>query len=670
MKIDRFLTRRIYILVAVMSLWSAAIGGRLFFLHVVHSAEYRQLAERQQQRRLDVSPRRGIIYDRNGNELAASIKVDSLFADPDEIQDLEKTAKRLSALTGISKSELIQKFRSPRSFVWIKRKLKDAEAAAIRNAKIPGMYFQQEDMRYYPKKELAAHVLGYVDIDEKGLGGLEYRYNSSIRGEAGTLLVMKDAKGRRFDSVEQPVKAGANLITTIDENIQYIVEKELRAAIETLRPKGASAIVMDPRSGEILGMANYPSFNPNAYAEYGSQAWINRSVSNTYEPGSTFKIVTTASALEEGLTDPDELIDCQMGSINVFGRVVRDHKKFGLLTVTQIIEKSSDVGVIKLALRVGNDRFADYIDRMGFGKPTNIDLPGEERGLSKPASRWHKSSIGSIAMGQEIGVTPLQIVRMVATVANGGILYRPYVVKKVEHPQDGLLSETEPLGERVISTDTAAKLRSMMEVVVTDGTGVAGRLEGYTAAGKTGTAQKIDETGRYSRTAHIASFAGFAPASNPVVSIIVVVDEPRYGLHHGSQVAPLFKRIAEQTLRYMSIPPDVPSYAPQYTVKEKKPAKPQPRSVAPVYDRRSLVTPVSSSGADGRYIASAEFGDVLVPDFYGKSLRQVTEEALKAGIRLRSIGSGAAVDQVPLPGSSVRSGATIQVRFSSRVGGQ
>jgi len=307
---------------------------------------------------------------------------------------------------------------------------------------------------------------------------------------------------------------------------------------------------------------------------------------------------------------------------------------------------------------------------MGFGKPTNIDLPGEERGLSKPASRWHKTSIGSIAMGQEIGVTPLQIVRMVATVANGGILYRPYVVKKVEHPQNGLLSETEPHGERVISSDTAAKLRNMLEIVVTDGTGVAGRLEGYTAAGKTGTAQKIDETGRYSRTAHIASFAGFAPASNPVVSIIVVVDEPRYGLHHGSQVAPLFKRIAEQTLRYMSIPPDVPSYAPQYTVKEKKPAKPVPRSVAPVYDRRSLVTPVSSSGADGRYIASAEFGDVLVPDFYGKSLRQVTEEALKAGIRLQSIGSGAAVDQFPLPGSSVRSGATIQVRFSSRVGGQ
>jgi cell division protein FtsI (penicillin-binding protein 3) len=356
-----------------------------------------------------------------------------------------------------------------------------------------------------------------------------------------------------------------------------------------------------------------------------------------------------------------------MGSINVFGRIVRDHKKFGLLTVTQIIEKSSDVGAIKLALRVGNDRFAGYIDRLGFGKPTTVDLPGEERGLAKPASRWTKSSIGSIAMGQEIGVTPLQIVRMVSAVANGGLLYRPYIVKRVEHPQNGLLSETEPHGERVISIDTAAKLRDMLEVVVTDGTATSGKLEGYTAAGKTGTAQKIDATRRYSRTAHVASFAGFAPVSNPVVSIIVMVDEPVYGQHHGSQVAPVFKRIAEQVLRYMSVPPDVPSYAPQYTVKQ-----PEKRSLAreSVQTRRPSLLMVSSSDMDRPYNASDSLREVTVPDFYGKSLRQVTEESLKTGLRLQSIGSGAAVEQLPLPGTSVRSGARVQVRFSSRVGGE
>src|SRR5262245_2067834 len=437
MKRETSLTRRVYVLIAVMAVWAAIIGVRLYFLHVVHSADYRQRAERQQQRRLEVNPRRGVIYDRNGNELAISIKVDSLFAVPDEIEDVDKTAKTVSKMIGIPKNDLQEKLQSTRSFVWVKRKLSGSETAAIRKAKLPGIYFQKEDMRYYPKRELAAHVLGYVDIDEKGLGGLEYRYNGNIRGEAGRVLVMTDARGRSFNSVEQPVAPGADLVTTIDENIQYIAEKELKSAVEQMRPKGASAIVMDPKSGEILAMANYPTFNPNEYTKYSAEAWINRAVSHTYEPGSTFKIVTTASALEEGLADPNELIDCQMGSINVFGRIVHDHKPFGLLTVTQIIQKSSDVGAIKLALRVGNDRFSDYIGRLGFGKPTDIDLPGEERGLAKPSSRWTKSSIGSIAMGQEIGVTPLQIVRMISAVANGGILYHPYVVKKVQHPQSG-----------------------------------------------------------------------------------------------------------------------------------------------------------------------------------------------------------------------------------------
>ena len=289
---------------------------------------------------------------------------------------------------------------------------------------------------------------------------------------------------------------------------------------------------MDPRSGEILAMGNYPTFNPNEYAKYPPQYWMNRSVGHTYEPGSTFKIVTAASAFEEGLADPNELIDCQNGQITVFGRVIHDWKKFGMLTVKQIMQNSSDVGAIKLGLRVGDERFQQHIDRLGFGQLTNVDLPGEERGLTKPASRWTKSSIGSISMGQEIGVTPLQIVRMVSAVANGGILYQPYVVKKIQHPQNGTLSETEPHGERVMSAETAAKLQDMLEGVVTNGTAKSSRLAGYTAAGKTGTAQKIDETGRYSATKHVASFAGFAPATNPAISMIVMVDEP-VGAHHG-----------------------------------------------------------------------------------------------------------------------------------------
>jgi membrane peptidoglycan carboxypeptidase len=328
------------------------------------------------------------------------------------------------------------------------------------------------------------------------------------------------------------------------------------------------------------------------------------------------------------------------------------------------------VGAIKLGLRVGDEKFASYIDRMGFGKPTTIDLPAEERGLTKPASRWQKSSIGSIAMGQEIGVTPLQIVRMVSVVANGGILYRPYVVKSVEDAKGTVLTETAPHGERVISADTAAKLQDMLEVVVTEGTATAGKLEGFTAAGKTGTAQKIDETGHYSKTKFVASFAGFAPASNPVIAIIVVVDEPT-GPHMGGEVAaPIFKKVAEPILRYMSVPPDAPSYAPQYAVKQQKP------QVKPARQLVSRHTEPSESGLTPQYLVAdfrpiptepgRGFGDIVVPDFGGKSLREVTEDCLKAGLRLQSIGSGAAVEQMPPPGSTVPAGVRIQVRFSSR----
>jgi cell division protein FtsI (penicillin-binding protein 3) len=653
-------TRRLHLLITAMVLWAAVIGARLYFLHVVHSADYRQRAERQQQRTLDLSPRRGVIYDRNGNELAVSIKVDSVFAVPDEIENLDKTAGTLSSLLGISRQELHGKLGAERSFVWVKRKLNGTEAAAVRKVKLPGIYFQKEDRRFYPKRELAAQVLGYVDIDEKGLGGLEYRYNSLVRGDAGRVLVMTDARGRSFNSIEQPVAPGANLVTTIDENIQYVVDKEAAATAEKTHAKGVSIVVMDPRSGEVLGMGNYPTFNPNEYAKYSPQAWVNQAVSHTYEPGSTFKIVTAASAFEEGLAQPAEVIDCQMGSIMVFGRKIHDWKPFGLLTVKQIMENSSDVGAIKLALRVGDDRFAEHIERMGFGKLTNIELPGEERGTARPASRWTKSSIGSIAMGQEVTVTPLQIVRMVSAVANGGILYQPYIVKKVQHPQNGILSETEPHGERVISAETAAKLQDMLESVVTEGTAKAGKLEGYTAAGKTGTAQKV-ENGRYSQTKVVASFAGFAPATNPVISMIVMVDEP-IGAHHGGDVAaPVFKRVAEQVLRYMSVPPDVPLYAPQYKIKQEpeRPAKP------PVIEppaAKYIVANFSPRSTD----ESWELGDITVPNFEGKSLRQVTEESLKAGLRLQSIGSGAAVQQMPPAGVSVRAGARVQVRFSTR----
>lgn len=665
MKKDKFLARRVYVLITVMGLWGAAIGARLYFLHVVHSGDFKARAVRQQQRTLDVSPRRGNIYDRKGRELASSIKVDSVFAVPDEIESPEAAAKTLSRLTGVPHKELQRKLETDRSFVWIKRKIKDSEAEAIRKADLAGIYFQQEDKRFYPKRELAAHVLGYVNIDQEGLGGLEYRYNEDVRGEPGRVVVMTDGRRQRYDSVEAPSTPGADLVTTIDENIQFIVEKELQAAADRTRAKHISIVAMDPRNGEVLAMASHPPFNPNEYARYHPSTWNNRGVSQVYEPGSTFKIVTAMAALEENLTTPDERIDCQMGSITIFGHRIRDHKPFGVLSVTEILHKSSDVGIIKLGMRLGDARFAEYIKKMGFGKPTGIDLPGEEKGLFKPASRWSRVSVGAISMGQEIGTTPLQILSMVSSVANGGVLFRPFVVKKVVHPTTGVISETSPDGERVMSTETAIKLQGMLEGVVTDGSAKPGRLDGYRAAGKTGTAQKIDETGRYSRTKHIASFAGYAPASNPVISIIVVVDEP-IGLYNGGTVAaPIFKKITEQVLRYMAIPPDEPEYAPQYTIKDASRAVVPPVAVGAVYDRFQSLIPASYGTESEAEVP----GGIEMPDFHGKSLRQVTEDCLKLGLRVQSVGSGAAVQQNPPPGASVRAGSRVQVRFSTRLGG-
>ena len=668
-------------LIAVMGVWGAVIGIRLYFLHVVQSAELRERADRQQQRTLEVSPRRGIIYDRNNNELAISIKVDSVFAVPDEIKDPIRTAKVLAELTGISRAELVQRFDTDKSFTWIKRKISATEANAIQRATLNGIYFQKEDQRFYPKRELAAHVLGYVNMDDEGGSGLEYKYNDSVRGEPGRVVVMTDARRRSYSRIEQPPTAGANIVTTIDQRIQYIVEKEVREAFARTRAIGISAIVMDPQNGEILAMTSYPNFNPNEYGRSDSSARINRAVNQVYEPGSTFKVLTVGAALEEGLTRPDELIDCQNGWILIAGHRIHDSRPHGLMTVSEVIQHSSDVGAIKLGMRLGEDRFYSYVQRLGFGRATGVDLPGEERGLTKPTDRWSGLTLASMSMGHEIGVTPLQVLAMMSAVANGGILYRPFVVKRIEDPEKGI-RETDPHGERVLSVETTVKLRPMLEDVVSaEGTASRGRLEGYTAAGKTGTAQKIDN-GRYSHTKYWASFAGFTPSTNPALAIIVVVDEA-VGLHQGGQVAaPVFKRIAEQSLHYMSVPSDIPLYSPQYSFRdEKKNREPARQPVAPFVvpgDEDDKALQGSPAGRpqwkvlDAAYAPTATstsddgFGSVAIPDFYGKSLRQVTEQCLKLGVRMRSIGSGAAVQQFPAPGATLQPGGYVQVRFTTQ----
>jgi cell division protein FtsI (penicillin-binding protein 3) len=665
MTMEKAAARRFRLLIALLALWGLVIAARLWSLQVIQAGDFRESAQGWQEETRQVIPPRGKIYDSDLNELAVSSIVEgSVVADPHQIENPKEAAKILSRITGVSYAKLLERLSSKKYSVSIKRKISDAERSAIKKAGLRGVRFEEEYRRFYPNREMAAHVLGYVGVDEEGRGGLEYRYNDIVQGERGEVTLVMDAHGKTFERVEKRPRPGADLITTIDPRVQFIIESELKQAAAQTRATGIYIIAQDPTSGAILGMANHPTFNPNEYLKYKPEVWINRAVSQTYEPGSTFKIVTAAAALEEGLTTPDELIDCLNGHIVLFGHRINDHKPFGILTVSQIMQKSSDVGIIKLGLRVGNDRFADYIGRLGFGRLTSVDLPGDEDGQTKPAHRWTKHSIGSISMGQEIAATPLQIVNMVSAVANGGILYRPYVVQKVKDPLKGI-TETKPFGQRVMSAKTALQLQGMLEEVVTEGTGKNSRLEGYRAAGKTGTAQKIDpKTRAYSRTKYVASFAGFAPASKPLVSIVVVVDEP-VGKHGGGEVAaPIFKRIAEQILVARSVAPDMPDYAPTYVVKPEK----KPEQTVPLPPDHPGVTwkAVDASLTPAMEDRSYEAGDITVPDFAGLTLRTVSEELRKLGLRADATGSGRAVAQQPSPGARVRSGTVVKVRFSVR----
>ena len=665
----------------VALLWTSAVFGRLSYLQLLKHGEYLARAQRQQQRTIEITPKRGIIYDRNLRALAMSVPVKSAFAVPAEIADEALAARLLSSVLGVPQDVLETRMASSRSFVWISRKLPPEKVEAIEALNLNGIYFQDENQRFYPKRDLAAHVLGFVDRDEKGLAGIEYELDSQIRSKGEKIVVMADARQRWFDGGEAQRERGANVVLALDEKIQYIAQRELLAAIEKTHAMAGSVIVMNPNTGEILAMANWPRFNPNVASEAPAESRMNRAVSALYEPGSTFKLITLAAAFDQDITRPSEVFDCENGAIYIAGHRIRDHKPFGLLNVADILAQSSDVGAIKIAVRLGAPRFYEYIRAFGFGAPTGVDLPGESKGILHRLESWSAISIGSVSMGQEIGVTPIQLITAVSAIANGGLLVKPHVVQQIKRgeqvlPTPASLSAAEP--RRVIRPETAATLRRLMEGVVLHGTGPLARLDGWTAAGKTGSAQKIDPaTGRYSPTQLIASFTGFAPINNPAVAILISLDSP-IGLHEGGQVAaPVFKRIAEQVLSYLDVPRDVPL---------------NPRLMEAAYKRQMAgeaaaledfsptdfsgqpdAPPAASNQAEAEVkshtpevtMAADEGGDITVPDFSGKTMREVTEMCLHLGLEPLLVGSNLAVEQRPEAGTQVRRGAKVTVQFGT-----
>jgi len=678
-------SERLLLVASLILICLVAVVGRLGYLQLICHSGYLARAARQQQRTIDITPKRGSIYDRNMDPLAMSIPVDSVFAVPIEVGDAQLAAQLLSRVLAIPSEVLEAKLESAQSFVWIARKVPPDKKEAVEALNLKGIYFQKENQRIYPKRDLAAHVLGFVDLDEKGLAGIEYELDSQIRGKSEKIVVMADARQRWFDRVEAQRERGADVVLTLDEQIQYIAERELAAALAKTHALAGTVVVMHPHDGEILALANWPKFNPNAATEASAEARMNRAVTALYEPGSTFKLITLAAAFDQRIVRPEELFDCENGAVYLAGHRIRDHKPFGLLTVSNILAKSSDVGAIKIALKLGAPKFYDYIRAFGFGQLTGVDLPGESKGLLRRLENWSAISIGSISMGQEVGVTPIQLISAVSAIANGGFLYRPHVVGGLRRdnralPREGVLTPVEP--RRVIQPETAATLRRLMEGVILNGTGKLAHLDGWTAAGKTGSAQKIDpSTGRYSRTQLIASFTGFAPINNPAVSILVSFDSP-VGQHEGGQVAaPVFKRIAEQVLAYLDVPRDVPVEPQliQVAYKDRNASNLAALSDLTPIDFAALpdLPPAESSGTNARRamdkapamtVAVDEGSDIPVPDFSGKTMREVTETCLKLGMDPFLVGSGVAVSQTPAAGMKVRPGAKLTVQFGAPAG--
>jgi cell division protein FtsI (penicillin-binding protein 3) len=574
---------RVLWVLAFFAFWVSTICLRLVWLQVFMHHDYVDRAARQQQRTFEVSPRRGILYDRNLNELAMTVLVDSIYAVPAEIHEADRAplAQALSKVVHTDPSDnftsaerIHARIEASRDFAWVARKQDPEVIAAVKALNLKGVYFQKEFKRFYPSNLIAAQVLGYVGIDDNGLGGIEQKFDEDLHGTPGHMLTAIDARRHVLGSVESDPLPGENLVLSLDANIQFMAEQALDHNMERTKALNGTVVVQDPHTGQILALAVRPTFNPNDFRHATTNLLRNHAVSDVYEPGSTFKLVTYSSALDQKITTPDSMIDCQGGAITIFGRTIHDApgEHYHEITVSKALWESSDVAAVKLAMREGSSDFYKYMRAYGFGDRSGIELPSETRGLLRPVRRWGATSIGSLAIGQEIGVTPVQLVTMVSTIANGGEYLPPRVLLQstdsikgspdlkpnIFHPETGIPDPLPDGAHRVISTMTSAEMRKMMEGVVLYGTGRPAQLNGYSAGGKTGTAQKIDPaTHTYSKTKFVASFVGFAPVNNPAISIAVIMDSPAAGSHFGTSVsAPVFHELAQQILEYLGVPHD------------------------------------------------------------------------------------------------------------------
>jgi len=631
----------------VLTVWAAVVVGRLVQVQIAQGTRYRARAQRQQERRIEIKGSRGSILDREGRELAVSVEAASVYAIPDDIENPRAAAQALAPLLGMTPAEVLEKIKSEKGFVWVRRQIDTAAGEGVRSLKLAGIHLVAEPKRFYPKGHLASAVLGFVGTDDSGLAGLEHLYDKTIRGKPGEIVALTDARRSRYGEAEtassRPAEEGASLILSLDSGVQFAAERELAAAMVEHRAKSGSIVILDPWNGEILAMASAPDFDPNEFGRYPGDVRRNHAVADCYEPGSTFKIVTGALALDEGLVSLDEIIDTGDGTIRVANTLIQeaDHHRYGALTLGGVFEHSSNVGIIRVGLRLGARRLYDGARSFGVGLPTGVDLPGENAGILRPLPRWSALSNAEISMGQEVSLNALQLARITAIVANGGRLVQPHIVTKIVAPGGAVrpVAVAEPV--RVLSEATAASMRQILQGVVERGNSGKAAVPGFAVAGKTGTAQKAG-FGGYIAGRHVPNFAGFAPADAPRCVAVVVIEEPQGKYYAADVAAPLFSRVVSQALGILRVVPRE-QRVPMAVLAE-APAQPPPYA--------SGVVAAARRGAD-----PASAADERTPSAVGMSAHQALEIFARLGVLARLQGTGFVVAQDPPAGSPIRPGS-------------
>lgn len=651
------------------------IGVRAFHLQVLGREEWQKRAERQHQKVIPLAPQRGTIFDRNGEELAVSIEVDSIYVEPGKVTDPARAARALAATLSLPVTGVKAKLESNKGFLWLKRQVSPREGEQVRSLGFDGVNFIREHRRFYPNSEIGAQVIGFTGLDPEGLEGVELKYDSVILGQGGYLVTERDALGRGIgsgDPVIQGEGRGSDVYLTLDKNLQYIAEKELAAGVRNARARAGTVVVLDPSTGKVLAMASQPDYNPNAFSNYRPSQWRNRSLCDTFEPGSTFKLFLVAAAFNEGVIRPNQTIYCENGSYRVGGKVIHDHHPHGMLTVAEILKVSSNIGSAKIGKALERERFHRYITNFGFGAKTGIDLPGEVTGLVRKPSQWFEIDLAAISFGQGVTVTPMQLVAATAAIANGGNLMAPYVVERIVNSYGETQEQHEPrVVRRVVSAEAARQVRELMTMTTEEGgTGTLASVPGFRVAGKTGTAQKVDPvTGGYSVDKRVSSFIGFVPAEAPRLVILVVMDEPDGEVYGGLVAAPVFSQIASQALQYLKVPPTIPVKQNPLPTIEQIRAKAQADAEAqqalvdagePAEDAAEGTEEVSATGEGA---VAAEPAAPRMPNCLGMSYRQVLDLMKQTGINIRLSGSGRVVEQSPPPDRPISYGNEVWVKL-------